>query len=682
METQPIILMRFAQETSADLISCIVDRLMEVGLKVVDREESNQPVALGITTTERVLLLEAQKIRLIKKRIDKGIMEPFRWEHRSNFANNLLSHNDWALLCWRILDDVDVLPKGQIYSDLSRQLDALKIPYRRRLCASKSDLIAPGEEEHPTQSLRYVLTRAGLVDVVTSLHLTRLKEDIWKKTCGWGLLPPTHLIQGYYGDEVAFYFGWMGFLTQWLLVPGFLGTCASFYRWYRNDTIDNDEFTPFYGLITFLWAIIFLQFWGRQEYQWSYQWGTLLNEYERQTYFEVRTEFRGKLRISPVTGRLEVHYPQFKRRLKFAVSAVVTIAMLGVAFTAMIFSLNLQGYIDPKHDPDRWGTGSSHPFYFPSLSKLADPGEFFDANSTIRSLVPVIVHVATIFSLNKIYRVVATHLTEWENHQTLPSYTNSLVLKRFLFEAFDCYVALFYLAFFERNMNKLTSELVSVFNIDTFRRLFLECLTPMIAQRLTRKKCTTPFSLSTEAELDEYEQFDDDMEIVIQYGYVTLFASAYPLASLIAIVANLIEIRADCFKLIFLCRRPKATRSNGLRMWKTLLLGITWFSALTNCLIFDFTSGQMREYLPGFYHYDDSGHLRLIPGKGWIVVFIIFVVCIIFGMERSFFYTGLLIRAVVPEIPEIIMKELERTQFVHEEDSRILRDLAVQQKDQ
>jgi len=166
------------------------------------------------------------------------------------------------------------------------------------------------------------------------------------------------------------------------------------------------------------------------------------------------------------------------------------------------------------------------------------------------------------------------------------------------------------------------------------------------------------------------------MEIVIQYGYVTLFASAYPLASLIAIVANLIEIRADCFKLTFLCRRPKSTRSNGLGMWKTLLLGITWLSALTNCLIFGFTSGQMREYLPGFYHYDDSGHLRLIPGKGWIVVFIIF------GMERILVYTGLLIRAVVPEIPEIIMEELERTQFVHEEDARILRDLAVQKKDQ
>ena len=75
---------------------------------------------------------------------------------------------------------------------------------------------------------------------------------------------------------------------------------------------------------------LFLQFWGRQEYQWSYQWGTLVNEYERQTCFEVRTEFKGKLIISPVTGRIEVHYPQFKRRLKITVSAILTPWLLSV----------------------------------------------------------------------------------------------------------------------------------------------------------------------------------------------------------------------------------------------------------------------------------------------------------------------------------------------------------------
>lgn len=675
IESQPVLLMRFTAKANADTIALVKDRLTEEGLKVVS-VESDETIVLGITSTERILLVKAQKIRLLKKRFDKGIMESFRVANRSSFADNLLTHNDWALLCWRILEGVEVLPKGQQSSNLSRKLDSLNISYRRKLSKCTEDIIISGDEEHPTQSLRYVLERAGMVHCVTSLHMASWKEQIWKQTSGWHFMPPTQLIQEYYGDEVAFYFGWMGFLTQWLIFPATLGTCAYCFRWYRRDTVNNDEYTPFYGLITFIWAILFLQFWGRQECQWSYKWGTLMNDYERQTYFEVRTEFTGQLRLSPVTGKFEVHYPLFKRRLKYVLSAVVTIVMLGIAFATMILSLNLQGYIDPKHDPERWGEDSYHPFHFSMLSKLADPGEMFDATSTVRSLVPVVFHVVTIFALNKLYRSVATYLTEWENHQTRPSYSNSLILKRFLFEAFDCYVALFYLAFFERNIDKLTSELVSVVNIDTFRRLLLECLVPMMFQRINRKSHMTSTPLTTESELDEYEQFDDFMEIVIQYGYVTLFASAYPLASVIAIFANLIEIRADCFKLTFLCQRPRSTRSNGLGMWKTLLLCITWLSALTNCLIFGFTSGQLREYLPEYYHYDESGHLRLIPGKGWIVIFIIF------GMERILVYTGLLLRAVVPDVPDTIMEELERTQLLHEVEANKLWDLAMQKKDQ
>ena len=60
----------------------------------------------------------------------------------------------------------------------------------------------------------------------------------------------------------------------------------------------------------------------------------------------------------------------------------------------------------------------------------------------------------------------------------------SLIIKRFLFEAFDAYVILFYLAFFERNIEKVRGELISVFNVDTFRRLLVECLIPMALKRL------------------------------------------------------------------------------------------------------------------------------------------------------------------------------------------------------
>lgn len=154
------------------------------------------------------------------------------------------------------------------------------------------------------------------------------------------------------------------------------------------------------------------------------------------------------------------------------------------------------------------------------------------------------------------------------------------------------------------------------------------------------------------------------MEIIIQFGYVALFASAYPLAPLIAIVANLIEVRADTFKITYLCRRPQSIRCDGLNVWKNLLKCIVWLSALTNCLIFGYTSGQLMEWLPHFYEIDDTDHMQFRDDKGWIVIFIIF------GLERGLLYIGLLLDLIIPNIPEDVMNELERKHFVFEQESR------------
>ena len=58
-------------------------------------------------------------------------------------------------------------------------------------------------------------------------------------------------------------------------------------------------------------------------------------------------------------------------------------------------------------------------------------------------------HACVIMALNTAYRHVAEWLTELENHKTEHAHERSLVYKRFLFEAFDCYIALFYIAFYE-----------------------------------------------------------------------------------------------------------------------------------------------------------------------------------------------------------------------------------------
>lgn len=58
-----------------------------------------------------------------------------------------------------------------------------------------------------------------------------------------------------------------------------------------------------------------------------------------------------------------------------------------------------------------------------------------------------------------------------------------------------------------------------------------------------------------------------DLEIAIQWGFITLFVVAFPLAPAIALVASYVELRIDTFKVLHLTTRPMPEGAQG-----TLLL--------------------------------------------------------------------------------------------------------------
>ena len=708
LEETPLLGVRFTSKATTRLQELVEERLHQGGLVTLQRvaldDHEGKRLVLTLTTTQEMMEKEAELIHLMKKTSDTDVLDHFTVKHRQRFCDvsvpyrdcyGLFSACDWSLLANRMLDNITVLPPNEEETELSRILDT---EYRAdtlihlerdesamHLSAQSSGLSDSTRgrlHEHGEQSasLRHVLLTYDLVDVVTNIHLPQVRQHITRKT--WfpmlRLNPPIDLIQSYYGWEVAFYFAWMGMLSQWLVFPGVIGLAVDLFRRYRNDTTDTDEYTPFYGIVGFFWAILFLRFWDRYEHRLAFKWGTFsLSPYERQKFFAVRPEFRGFLRQSPVTGKPETYYPNFRRRLKYVFGAMVTVAMLGVAFFLMILSININGYIQPESNPGRWNEEHPHPFHVPVLAVLADEGHIFDRTSAWRSYLPVIIHVLGIKILNYIYSLTAEKLTAWENHETKLNHSNSLILKRFLFEAFDSYLSLFYLAFYERDVERLRLELAAVFQIDTIRRLLFECIIPMVVQHFTirrreqeeRQRMTdesdVPRSdipgtdqILQDLEKDSYEQFDDYMEIVIQLGYVTLFASAYPLASLVSIAANWVEVRSDCYKVANLCRRATVLRSSGLGMWRDLMASIIWMSALTNCLLVGFSSDQLMHYLPAFYIRDESGYTDMGHANSWIVVFVIF------GLERFLIFFGLLIHAIVPEIPEDIQDKLERQHYI------------------
>jgi len=76
--------------------------------------------------------------------------------------------------------------------------------------------------------------------------------------------------------------------------------------------------------------------------------------------------------------------------------------------------------------------------------------------------------------------------------------------------------------------------------------------------------------------------------MVHQFGFVTLFSSAFPLAALCAFINNITEIRRDAMKYTQFTQRavPKRVRDTGI--WQNVFTAIAGLSILTNTLMLSF----------------------------------------------------------------------------------------------
>jgi len=126
-----------------------------------------------------------------------------------------------------------------------------------------------------------------------------------------------------------------------------------------------------------------------------------------------------------------------------------------------------------------------------------------------------------------------------------------------------------------------------------------------------------------ELNLNQYESFDDYLEVIVNFGYVVLFASATPLAPLFIYVFHLIEGYSDRFKIFNLYRRPLPTRAKNIGSWKPVLTIMSLLSVLTNIFLFSFSSNQLFTIL-GIEKREEI--LKYILGMVFILEHLLFVI--------------------------------------------------------
>ena len=72
------------------------------------------------------------------------------------------------------------------------------------------------------------------------------------------------------------------------------------------------------------------------------------------------------------------------------------------------------------------------------------------------------------------------------------------------------------------------------------------------------------------------------MFAVIQFGLVTLFASAFPLAPLFSLLNNVIESRVHAYRMVTHERRPVAQRVANIGVTMDILKFLTYLSVVSN----------------------------------------------------------------------------------------------------
>lgn len=76
----------------------------------------------------------------------------------------------------------------------------------------------------------------------------------------------------------------------------------------------------------------------------------------------------------------------------------------------------------------------------------------------------------------------------------------------------------------------------------------------------------------------------------MQYGFVTIFVTAFPLAPLFALINNVLEMRLDAKKFIKYYRRPIPQRVKNIGVWYRVLAIVGRIAVVSNAFIIAFSS--------------------------------------------------------------------------------------------
>lgn len=494
-------------------------------------------------------------------------------------------------------------------------------------------------------------------------------------------------IASYFGTYVGFHFAWLQHTTFYLVIPAIFGGIVWHYQSGRvpglkheAHTADNeDQLLPVFNLFMAVWGTVLLQGWNRRAASLAYRWKVHNADDIARAKRLVgwSQEETGKVKLREVPSFL-LRFGSGSELLfwmKMTVSILIEAVFLYFGVRVMLYFSWLEHHANDIYGDNTYRITAIRVGYV---------------------LVPMILKSA-------LHKPIAIRLTKWEGHPQPEDVDAVKNAKLFAYAFVNAYSSLFYIAFFERDVQRLREVLITLLVTKQVFALTAAIIQPIASTRMKRSIRKTPVSASSSANssanssprgtnswnsayrarygqghgseircregecflhlgIDKVEiakkmareracpPFDPDekdLDLMILFGYVTMFAVAFPLAPAIAMLRVFIEYRVEAWQLTH-CRRPNIITRSGLGPWKVMLDLMGTCSIATNCMLLGLSSPETIKR---------RGYVYLSKDITFMHESVRLIICVIV-VEHLLIFIKYLVGMVINDLPADLEKAM------------------------
>lgn len=412
----------------------------------------------------------------------------------------------------------------------------------------------------------------------------------------------------YFGEKHAFYYAFVVFYSVWLLliaVPGAICQLLSYFA-------DIYFLSPLYAVIVSIWATLLVEHWKRKKSEIQMNFGNF-----KRNRNEEAPEFYGDFQVETIEKSIvDVKFPKSLQLLRIYCGVPVLLTMASFVVIIFISVKVATASSDIVLEAPTWLPKPLLPYVIPFLNAVS------------------------MLILDNLYTQVALALTLWENHRTVWQYESMLAAKLFWFKFLNAFISLFWVAFVEHDAAALRKQLIIVMGVRQIWYMFTRNIWPLfLVQRRWRSigfdlktaDGKKPWSTFTKewysAELPgdpdhahaagknsatqsvpslvlmQEMMFPPDflmgkqMEIVLQFGYITMFVSVLPAGPLLALIGNVINTRLDVICCTQVKQRPPFESETEVSTFMSILEFMSFAAVAVNCAVLFFTTQSDLESL-------------------------------------------------------------------------------------